>query len=472
MTSRRPSVLGLLLPLLLGSGCAAHHRPNVIVVIADQWRAQAFGYAGDPNAKTPHIDDLARHSVRMVNAVSSVPVCTPTRASFLTGQRALTHGLFMNDAPLDPDAVSIAKVMKAAGYDTGIVGKWHVDGHGRSAYIPPERRQGFDYWKVLECTHDYNKSFYYADGPEKLKWDGYDAIAQTKDAGRYVHDHAKGDKPFLLFLAWGPPHDPYLTAPQRYKDQFDPAKLELRPNVPENIRAEQRKRAAGYYAHGAALDDCLGDLRRAIRAAGIEDDTLLIFASDHGDLLGSHGAYNKQQPYDESVRVPLMFHWPERLGDGGRDDLAAFGSPDLMPTILGLCGIDIPKTVEGLDFSDRLTHADAPDPSGGAALLACPAPFGQFNRLLGGREYRAVRTARYTYARDLKGPWLLFDNQSDPYQMTNLAGRPEHADLQGQLDALLNLKLAEAHDDFRPAGEYIAKWGYKTDRTGTIPYAN
>src|SRR5690349_21763729 len=126
--------------LLLASFAAASvhaARPNVILVIGDQWRAQAFGHAGDPNAKTPNIDDLARRSVRLTNAVTSLPVCTPTRASFLTGQRALTHGLFMNDAPLDPDAVTIAKVMRAAGYDTGIIGKWHVDGHGRSAYIPP-----------------------------------------------------------------------------------------------------------------------------------------------------------------------------------------------------------------------------------------------------------------------------------------------------------------------------------------------
>src|SRR5437764_6222260 len=135
--------------------CADGPRPNVIFILADQWRAQAFGYAGDPNVRTPHLDALERESLRFVNAVSNVPVCTPTRASILTGQRALTHGLFMNDAPLNPEAVTIAKVLGKAGYDTGYIGKWHVDGHGRSAYIPPQRRQGFEYWKVLECTHDY-----------------------------------------------------------------------------------------------------------------------------------------------------------------------------------------------------------------------------------------------------------------------------------------------------------------------------
>ncbi len=133
-------------------------------MLADQWRAEAFGYAGNPDVKTPHLDQLQREGVHLVNAVSGLPVCCPTRASLLTGQRPLTHGVFLNDVPLDPEAVTIGKVLRAAGYDTGYIGKWHVDGHGRSNFIPRERRQGFEYWKVLECTHDYNHSAYYADG--------------------------------------------------------------------------------------------------------------------------------------------------------------------------------------------------------------------------------------------------------------------------------------------------------------------
>ncbi len=134
-------------------------KPNIVFIIADQWRAQAFGHAGDPNARTPNLDALAATSANFVHAVSTVPVCSPTRASLLTGQRALTHGVFMNDVPLAPDAVTIAKVLRDAGYDTGAIGKWHIDGSGsRSAFIPKERRQGFDYRRVLDCAHDYNHS--------------------------------------------------------------------------------------------------------------------------------------------------------------------------------------------------------------------------------------------------------------------------------------------------------------------------
>jgi arylsulfatase A-like enzyme len=98
------------------------------------------------------------------------------------------------------------------------------------------------------------------------------------------------------------------------------------------------------------------------------------------------------------------------------------------------------------------------------------APFGQWIRAIGGREYRGIRTTRYTYVRDLNGPWLLFDNEADPYQMESLAGRPEHAPLQARLDALLLRKLREAGDEFRPAGDYITKWGYRVDATGTVRY--
>ena len=137
-------------------------KPNIVFVLTDQWRAQAFGYAGDPNVRTPNIDALAARSVNCVNAVSVCPVCTPHRASLLTGRFPTTTGMFFNDIYLPGEELCMAEMFAEAGYDTAYIGKWHLDGHGRHSYIPPERRQGFDYWKVLECTHDYNQSYYYA----------------------------------------------------------------------------------------------------------------------------------------------------------------------------------------------------------------------------------------------------------------------------------------------------------------------
>ena len=451
--------------------CRSHsaERPNILFILADQWRAQAFAHTEDPNVHTPRIDALQRESLRFINAVAGVPVCCPARASLMTGQRVVTHGVFLNDVPLSPDAVTIAKVLGRAGYDTGYIGKWHLNGDGRSAFIPRERRQGFDYWKALECTHDYNRSFYYSDGPEKLVWDGYDALAQTRDARQYLRDHAKTNKPFFLFLAWGPPHDPYQTAPQRYRAAYQADKLQLRANVPEPVSQAARTALAGYYAHCTALDDCVGDLLQTLRETGLAENTLVVFTSDHGDLLGSHGGFNKQQPYDESIRVPLLLRWPKAFGDRGRRLEAPINSEDIMPTLLGLCGVPVPKTVEGLDYSRYLRGGK--DPSDGAALIASLAPFGQWERRHGGREYRGIRTRRYTYVQDRTGPWLLFDNQADPFQMHNLVDQPDRARLLKTLDATLARKLRKSGDEFLPADAYTKKWGYTVDANGTVPYA-
>ena len=454
----------------IATATAADRPPNVLMIIADQWRAQAFGFAGDPNVKTPNLDRLEKQCVNFTQAVSGMPVCSPTRASLLTGQRPLTHGIFLNDVQLNPEAVTIAKILKGAGYDTGCIGKWHVDGRGRSAFIPRERRQGFDYWKVLECTHAYNKSPYYADGPEKLEWQGYDAIAQTRDAQGYIESRAKTGKPFLLWLAWGPPHNPYETAPQKYRDMYSPEAMKLRGNVPDNGIAQARARVdlAGYYAHCTALDDCIGDLLGTLKSVGVDDNTIIVFTSDHGDMLSSHAMQRKQKPYEESARVPMLFRVPAKLGIAPHRTEGTINSEDVMPTLLGLCGVAIPKTVEGFDFTGHMRGGK--DPSGGAAIVQCDAPFGEFTRRVGGREYRCIRTVRFTYVRELEGPWLLFDNEKDPWQLDNLIGKPEHAELQARMDAMLKEKLAAQHDDFRPAAEYVAKWKYTVDANGTVPY--
>ncbi len=461
----------ILLLILMCAGLTVYggeRQPNILFVLADQWRAQAFGFAGDPNVRTPHLDRLASESVRFQNAIATLPVCCPARASLLTGQRPLTHGVLLNDVPLRPEAASIAKVLKAAGYDTGYIGKWHLNGGGRSAFIPRERRQGFEYWKALECTHDYSNSVYYADGTDRLKWPGYDAFAQTADACQFLSQHAKSGKPFVLFLAWGPPHDPYLTAPAEYRALYDPAALKLRPNVPPAQQSEARKILAGYYAHCTALDHCVGELLETLRETGLADGTILVFSSDHGDMLGSHGLFKKQKPFEESIRVPLLIRWPRGLGAGGRALDAPISSEDLMPTLLGLCGVPIPPSVEGLDYSACMRGGKPPGDS--ASLILCAAPFGEWERRAGGREYRGIRTAQHTYVRDLSGPWLLFDNQADPFQTNNLVNRPDRAALQASLDAWLNAKLRASRDDFRPGPELIAQWGYQVDTNGTVPY--
>jgi arylsulfatase A-like enzyme len=452
--------------LVMGSGVqgfqqGAGRKPNIVFIFADQWRAQATGYSGDPNlkGKTPNLDRLAGESVNVSNAVSTCPVCTPYRASMLTGQYPLTHGLFLNDKPLRNEAVTIAEVCKEAGYDTAYVGKWHIDGQGRSSYIPRDRRQGFDYWKVLECTHIYNNSAYYAgDDTTKRYWQGYDAIAQTRDVGEYIKTHAVSEKPFVLFLSWGPPHNPYHSAPERYRKLFDAKEIELRPNVPASQADLTRENLAGYYAHIAALDGCIGEIVKTIDEAGIKDDTILVFTSDHGDMMGSHGQQQKQRPYDESIRVPLLIRYPAQLGGKGKKIDMPLGTPDIMPTLLGLSRIGIPGTVEGTDYSSVL--AGRTEPLNDASLIECLLPFGEWNQRNGGKEYRGIRTGRYTFVCDLTGPWLLFDNEKDPYQQRNLVDSLEYKDLQTKLNSILLEKLKKNKDAFKYGHEYLKTWNY------------
>jgi len=450
------------------------HRPNVVFVFADQWRADATGYAGNPDVRTPHLDKLAAESVNFTTAVSGCPVCSPYRASLMTGQYWLTHGIFYNDKPLGDKATSVAQACARAGYDTAYIGKWHLNGHpkgvtmaqGRAAFIPRQRRQGFQFWRACECTHNYNHSLYYGDTPEKRYWEGYDAIAQTREAQRYIRSHSS-DKPFVLFLSWGPPHAPYHTAPAKYKALFpDPAKLWVRPNVPEPKRKEAQKLLAGYYAHIAALDDCMGEIGQTLRQCGIEENTIFVFTADHGDMLLSHGLTKKQKPWDESIRVPFLLRYPGKLGRAGREIDAPINTPDIMPTLLGLCGVDVPSSCEGRDRSAWVTGAETPGAEE-AALITLPVPFHQWSYARGGREYRGLRTSRYTYVRDLNGPWLLYDNREDPYQLRNLCNRPEYARVQQRLNERLDEKLRATNDAFLPGPEYMKMWDYDWDGSDT-----
>ena len=445
----------------------APEKPNLVYVFGDQWRAQATGYAGDPNVKTPNLDKLSSESICFTNAVSGCPVCSPARAGMITGRYPLSHGVFVNDVYLRPGAVSIAQAYDRAGYETAYIGKWHLDGHGRSSYIPRERRQEFKFWKVLECTHKYNESYYYSDEDVKLKWEGYDAIAQTREAQRYINKY-DSDKPFILLLSWGPPHNPYETAPEEYRRMYNPEDLILRPNVPDKHRALASRDLAGYYAHISAMDGCMGEINRTLEECGLDKNTILVFTSDHGDMHGSQSGWRKQRPWDESIMVPFLLRYPGEFGSRSSVINTPINTPDIMPTLLGLCEVDIPKTVEGIDYSDHIRGDE--NPGDGAALIACYAPFGEWVKKNGGLEYRGVRTSRYTYVRTLKGPWLLYDNQDDPYQLRNLCNNPEYPDQQSDLEDVLNRKLKDTKDGFMSSGYYIDEWGLVTDELGNVPY--
>ncbi len=447
----------------------SRQKPNIIYILTDQWRASATGYSGDPNVKTPNIDALAKGSLNFRNAVSITPVCTPYRAALMTGRYPTTTGMFFNDVHLPDEEICIAEVFGKAGYNTGYIGKWHLDGNGRTSFIPVEKRQGFDYWKAAECDHDYNHSHYYTgNNDEKMFWDGYDVFEQTKDAQQYIRNQSKNEKPFILFVAFGTPHFPHETAPKEFLDIYDQNNIELPPNVPASLLENSKNEAKGYYAHCSALDKSIGDILATIDDEGIRDNTIFIFTSDHGEMMGAHGVRpkTKQVPFGESANVPFLLRYPAVTGNTGRMVQMPINTIDIFPTLLGLAKLKVPKTCEGDDLSPLIIkHKDDLKRS---VVYMNISPFTKTNFPL---AYRAIKTKQYTYIRSIQGPWFLFDDLKDPFQMNNLLTNKSFDKLSKQLDSELYKILNKNGDSFQPGSFYISKWGFQIDASGAIPYS-
>ena len=246
-----------------------------------------------------------------------------------------------------------------------------------------------------------------------------------------------------------------------YKDMD----IKLRPNVPKERYGVAKDHIRGYYAHITALDDCVAELQQEIKNLGIEENTIFVFTSDHGDMLHSHAQIKKQKPWEESIHIPFVLKYPAKL-QAGTHMTKMFSFPDIMPTLLGICNLPIPETVQGLDYSGQLLGIEELDVE--AAFITCPVPFHQWKYKLGGREYRGVRTERYTYVRDLNGPWLLYDNLNDPYQMNNVVGQLEFKTIQADLEVKLQAILDKNGDEFLPGEAYMRQWGYDWDGIDSV----
>ena len=469
---KRLLLLAVMAGLICSSCTKEKEAPNIVFVFADQLRSFELSSYGGLNIETPNLDQLAKEGVRLTNALSTYPICSPYRAMLISGLYPMRNGMTNNDHPYRPELTSFAEACNAAGYQTAYIGKWHLDGRGRTSYIPPERREGFQYFQALECTHNYFKSGYYDNNSDELKhWDDYDAKSQTEAAQNYIRNR-KADQPFFLMLSWGPPHDPYI-APEAYMDKINPKSLKLRPNVtdrnvakelldqprftlPENRKntrikyqghladtAFVRDMNAGYLASTLAIDDYIGDLVKTLEEEGILDNTILVFTSDHGDHLGSHGIWGKDAPFEESISIPLLIRYPEKVPVSTVSDVL-FTPIDVMPTILGMAGVDCPE-VDGEDLSRVLVSEEADTRE--AALLMGMSHFNNASVINGMDTWRGVRTKQYTYARyEDQSAWLLYDNISDPFQLDNLAGKPAYANLIKELNLTLDSLLKEAGD--------------------------
>ena len=444
-------------------------RPNVLFVFADQLRASSVGYTGQEHVKTPNIDNFAINNSYFKTAVSMMPVCGPYRACLMTGKTPTSTGQIINDIPLDFDAVSIGRVFKAEKYDTAYVGKWHLNGPNRPGPVLPEARHGWDYWMGANFEHNYSQSRYTDNEGNEKTWKGYDAESQTDEVINFLRNRPS-ENPFCMFLSWGPPHHPYREAPKEYLDLYDPKIIKGRPNCPDVPNND----LWGYYAQTTFLDDQFGRLLDELERLKLDKNTIVIFTSDHGDMHGSHGVYKKQWPWSESILVPFSIRYPGIIPANQRLDFP-ISVIDIFPTLLGLCEIGIPESIEGINLAPFIC-GDRNDPPE-SVLIMNPCPFSigdprspdQVPDYLGRRmEYRGVISDRYTYVRTIDGPWLLYDNLIDPYQINNLIDNNEYETLRVRLDGMMREHMAKINDEILPKEEYYKKFNLKLDHRGKL----
>ena len=422
---------------------AAVERPNIVFLMPDQLRHHTVGCLGNQEVHTPHIDGLAAEGLTLPNTFANTPVCCPARAVLLTGQYAHRNGMVANDLRLREDGVSFARSLGGAGYRTAFVGKWHLDGGPRTpGFVPPgARRQGFEWWAGNQCSHQHFRNWYFRDTPEQIFLDTFETEGYARVACDYLRQSRADRRPFYLTVQWGPPHDPY-KAPEEYRRRYDAAKLTMRPNWQEKGPGTTREDLAHYYAMTTAVDDGVGMVLKTLDDLGLAENTIVLFASDHGDMMGSQGLRLKRKPWEESIRVPGIVRWPARLKPGSRSN-AFFTHVDFAPTMLGMAGVNVPRPMQGRNLAPVLVEGKGRAPD--EAFFQIFGPY-----LAGGVEagWRGVRTPRYMYARHQERPWVLYDLEKDPYQMRNLADDAGSAAVLKDMEARLARWMKQTGDSW------------------------
>lgn len=411
-------------------------RPNVVFILTDDHRWDAMSNMNHPFVQTPHLDRLAREGVRFNNAFVTTSLCSPSRASFLTGQYAHTHGVKNNLTPWSDSNVTLLEHFKSAGYDTAFIGKWHMPGS-----LPSLR--GVD--RFITFTVQGGQGRYFdcpliVNGREEPSRKSYITEELTDRALEFI-DGRRGN-PFCLYLSHKAVHHQFLP-PQDLKDLYDGVDLRLPPEADSLISIVDGLVVSGvvgpleyhyrnYCRTITATDREVGRLLDSLEAMGILDDTVVVYAGDNGFFWGEHRLVDKRWPYEEAIRIPLIVRYPLMTADPGipADQMAL--NIDLAPTLLNLAGLHIPGNMEGSSLVPVLRDRSV---KGREAFLY--EYFKDFPYNV--PEYLAVRTGRYKYIRyQGRRKNEIFDLANDPREMNNLLGTPEGDALLPELSALMD----------------------------------
>ncbi|MGH3146400.1 MAG: sulfatase-like hydrolase/transferase [Rubrobacter sp.] len=433
-------------------------RPNVIVFFTDQQRWDTAGVHGNPLDLTPNLDRMAGGGTHLSRSFTCQPVCGPARSSLQTGLYATQTGCFRNGVPLPTDARTMAHHFREAGYETGYVGKWHLAGaleNGATGPVEPGRRGGYEYWlasNMLEFTSDAYDTVLYDGAGEAVKLPGYRVDALTDASIRYID--ANRDTPFFLFVSFLEPHhqnsrDDY-PAPEGYRERYNGRWM---PPDLAALGGSAHRHLGGYFGMVRRLDEALGRMLDALRSLGLEEDTVVLFTSDHGCHFKTRNDEYKRSVHDASIRVPTALQGPGFWGGGKIDEPVSL--VDLPPTLLDAAGIPVPEEMQGRSVLPLLR--------GGAEDW----PEEVFVQVSESEVGRAVRTCRWKSGVAAPGadPWndagsesyaesYLYDLLADPYELNNLVGMESHSRVAEVMRERLLRRMAvagEAKPQIRPA---------------------
>lgn len=432
-------------------------KPNILMICADQFRADFVGANHEnPSVRTPNLDALAERGVNFTHCMSNQPLCSPSRASFLTSKFATEAGVWRLGLEMNHSIPTIADVVRKNGYTANFVGKWHVsqtdtaNGTQQMGWIPPgPSRGGFDdLWEganVLELvSHPYEGNYWDNEGKNIGFKDEYRVDFITKRSVQLIEQ--KHDKPWLLFVSQLEPHhqndvDEFVP-PQRYEKSY------VDPYIPQDLRnlpGNWRSRIPGYYGCVQAIDDCVGSLVASLKKTGQLDNTIIVFFSDHGCTFRTRMGEYKRSPHDSSLRVPFILAGPGFDQSIVMDEVVSL--VDMMPSLLDGAGIDVPAGLRGRSLKPLAANPSARKNWDSTAYF-------QISQSICGRGIRtrdwsycafdpAVKNGEAEFSTQYQD-FALYSVAGDPAQTLNLIGRPEYKKIADQLRTELQKRIHNA----------------------------
>ena len=411
--------------------------PNLLIIHTDQLSCWAISiYAkqrtktanyGKILVKTPYIDSLAEEGAIFYNFFTNSAVCTPSRGCLITGRYPHAHGAYKNNIEMNRDEVTIAHILQSNGYETGYAGKWHLDGPPKPGWVRPERSMGF-----ADCRYMFNRGHWkkIVDQPSgNPEVSPYKVIGNKKTfttdwlADKTIDFIKKpGTKPFFYMVSIPDPHGPF-TVREPYMSMYSPEDMTVPNNFKQSLTGKNKKKTAGQMQKSKAhycglvkcIDDNVGRILKVLKEERILDDTIIVFTTDHGEYMGEHGLYGKNQWYRTAYQIPFIVRWPKRIRAGTAINNFV-SNVDVQQTLLGLMGIKPCGREQGRDASGLLR---------GEKINWIDEAMIHHSSL----ESAGIFTPEYELVLKAKGNHMLFDRINDPEQIKNLYNNSKYRNI-------------------------------------------